>query len=215
MTNNCGTEALRHLIATDPAGHGHLSSLTPLELYRDLRETAGPVLTYPSQKAQLLEAFTRAHSAGLTSVERWNDFLASAAERRLADYRGLSTPLTRSQLLDLAYLERFVSAKTQLRLLKELQRRSTEASQNVVAPYRELLKRPWEIVRDGYGVPSAASFATQFRDHQDARAKLALPNLDALFTASGTRDELRELRALTDITQFLHQAFQDLDQEIP
>lgn len=204
VTNNCGTEALRHLIATDDATYGDLSSLTPLKLYRELTRLSEVVTSYPSQRDQLIGAFERLAQAGVTAFQEFSDFDAAAATQRLAGYRALTRRLPRSLLVDLHYLERYVSAKTQLRMLKHAK---------VPESYQLLVRKPWEIVRDAYGVPSLESFGQQLTSYRKARAQLSIPTLEDLFPATTFPQDRKEIQALKDIADLIQQRFHDLDQE--
>lgn len=204
VTNNCGTEALRHLIATDDATYGDLSSLTPLKLYRELSGMSGTVTSYPSQHEQLMMAFERVSKAGVTSFKEFTEFAKAPAHQRLAEYRTITRPLTRALLVDLNYLERYVSAKTQLSLLKEAK---------IPETYQLLVRKPWEIVRDAYGVPSLESFDQQLNSYRRDRAQIPLPTLEDLFPANSYQQERKEIQALKDLSHFIQQRFHDLDQE--
>lgn len=204
VTNNCGTEALRHLIATDDTTYGDLSSLTPLKLYRELSGMSGTVTSYPSQHEQLMMAFERVSKAGVTSFKEFTEFAKAPAHQRLAEYRTLTRPLTRALLVDLNYLERYVSAKTQLSLLKEAK---------IPETYQLLVRKPWEIVRDVYGVPSLESFDQQLNSYRRDRAQIPLPTLEDLFPANSYQQERKEIQALKDLSHFIQQRFHDLDQE--
>ncbi|MFP5459134.1 MAG: DUF4105 domain-containing protein [Bacteriovoracia bacterium] len=204
VTNNCGTEALRHLIATDDATYGDLSSLTPLKLYRELSGMSGTVTSYPSQHEQLMMAFERVSKAGVTSFKEFTEFAKAPAHQRLAEYRTITRPLTRALLVDLNYLERYVSAKTQLSLLKEAK---------IPETYQLLVRKPWEIVRDVYGVPSLESFDQQLNSYRRDRAQIPLPTLEDLFPANSYQQERKEIQALKDLSHFIQQRFHDLDQE--
>lgn len=204
VTNNCGTEALRHLIATDADAYGDLSSLTPLKLYRELSRMSDTVTSYPSQHDQLMSAFERLAQAGVINFQKFREFAKAPALQRLSDYRAITRPLTRSLLVDLNYLERYVSAKTQLNLLKQAK---------IPETYQLLMRKPWEIVRDAYGVPSLESFGQQLKSYRKERAQIPVPTLEDLFPASTFPQDRREIQALKDIADLIQQRFHDIDQE--
>jgi len=179
LNNNCGTEAKRHLSAVDPAFTRPINDLTPVDMYKEfLRRAPGfremqedlprmqrEGLYFPSQREAFETSLATLREAGLATAADMDAFLETNTAARLAGYRAFpwaTTPRARVNLLleQVRYLERYAGSVFSTRVMKsimkkveehpDLRERVESGTQAMFA----LIRRPWQVAGNGYGVPS-------------------------------------------------------------
>lgn len=230
LSNNCGTESLRHLTVVDDKLFDEIGDFTPLQLFRGLTHLAGfqeinshkdelelKGLYFPSHRPMLEAALATLRKYDLTKMKDIKSFLKTTSLERLGIYQNyqwenLNMLNTREALMSLQYIERYANLHYNLNLLKTVMKRIEHHAdlKNVVAneiqSFMSLSVKPWEIVRDGYGVPKSESFETQFAQYLGKRqtaphrqTKSALSTLLEHPVLAREADEVKSLNEISDI----------------
>src|SRR5690606_8634580 len=100
LSNNCGTESLRHLLAVDDELFDDIGDFTPLQLFNGLSRLDGFAeltadkdalqakgLYFPSHREDLEDALSTLKELNLNDRENLKDFLKSTPQERLALYQ--------------------------------------------------------------------------------------------------------------------------------
>jgi hypothetical protein len=230
LSNNCGTESLRHLTAVDEKLFDEIGDFTPLQLFRGLSRLSGfeeinnrkadleiKGLYFPSHRPLLEEAVMTLKQYGLTNKQDLKSFLKTKAQERLTIYQNysweeLSMLDTRTVLMSLQYIERYANLNYNLNLLKNITKKIENNAElknlveTEIQSFMSLSLRPWEIVRDSYGVPSSESFEQQFAQYLAKR--LASMNqsksaLDVLLQHPLLKQEAQDIKNLREISNII------------
>jgi hypothetical protein len=230
LSNNCGTESLRHLTVVDEKLFDEIGDFTPLQLFSGLSRLSGledatsrksdleaKGLYYPSHRPLLEEAVGILNQFGLTNKNDLKSFLKTKPQDRFNIYKNfpwgnLSLSDTRSALMNLQYIERYSNLKYNLNLLKQIMYKiegNIELKNLVeteINSFMALSIRPWEIVRDGYGVPSTESFNHQFNEylkHRHSFMNQSKSALDVLLQHPLLLQEKQDVNSLNQISNFI------------
>ncbi len=186
LSNNCGTESLRHLLAVDDEIFDEIGDFTPLQLFNGLSRLDGfSELTndkeqlrrlgyyFPSQREELTRSLELLKEHGLNSRKDLKDFLKSTPAERMALYQerqweNHEATENRTIILNIQYIERYMAMLYNMNLMKSITKRIEKEPElkalieKEVQAFMSLIKRPWDIAADGYGVPSEETFLTKF-----------------------------------------------------
>jgi len=186
LSNNCGTESLRHLLAVDDELFDDIGDFTPLQLFKGLSRLDGFAeltddkdalqakgLYFPSHKEDLEEALATLREQGLNDRENLKDFLKSTPQERFAlyqarDWANADATANRVAVLNLQYVERYMALVYNMNLMKNVAKRVAKEAElqalveAEVRSFISLLRRPWDVAGDGYGVPATESFNAKF-----------------------------------------------------
>ncbi|MBY0516710.1 MAG: DUF4105 domain-containing protein [Bacteriovoracaceae bacterium] len=227
LSNNCGTESLRHLLAVDDKLFDDIGDFTPLQLFRGLSRLDGfedltddkdhlrsMGLYFPSQRKEIENAITVLAESQLSSTTKLKEFLKSSPEDRLEiykqrDWNSFSNTENRTALLNIQYIERYMAMLFNMNLMKNISKR-VEKDAELKAMLNEqfqsfiaLIKRPWDVAADGYGVPSINGFEGKFSEYLVFRKKIAAQNkvnpLDILLAHPLFEKEAAEANAMRGI----------------
>lgn len=230
LSNNCGTESLRHLTAVDEKLFDEIGDFTPLQLFKGLSRLSGfeeinnhkdelqtKGLYFPSHRPLLEEAVMALNQYGLTNKKSLKKFLETNPNERLTVYQNflwedLSMLDSRAALMSLQYLERYANLNYNLNLLKNIMKKienNAELKKLVeteIQSFMSLSLRPWEIVRDSYGVPSSESFEQQFAEYLAKRQvgmNQSKSALDVLLQHPLLRQEADDIKNLKEISDII------------
>ena len=230
LSNNCGTESLRHLTAVDEKLFDEIGDFTPLQLFRGLSRLSGfeeinnrkdelqtKGLYFPSHRPLLEEAVMALNQYGLTNKKSLKKFLETNPKERLTVYQNflwedLSMLDSRAALMSLQYLERYANLNYNLNLLKNIMKKIENNAElkklveSEIQSFMSLSMRPWEIVRDSYGVPSSESFEQQFAEYLAKRQvgmNQSKSALDVLLQHPLLRQEADDIKSLKEISDII------------
>lgn len=231
LSNNCGTESLRHLTVVDDKLFDEIGDFTPLQLFRGLTHLTGfqevikhkdelelKGLYFPSHRPMLEGALATMRKYQLTKIKDIKSFLKTTADKRLEIYSdypwdNLKSIETREAIMSLQYIERYTNLHYNLSLLKTVMKKieNHEELKNIVAheiqSFMSLTLRPWEIIRDGYGIPNSESFATQFEKYlakrQTAAHRQTKSALSILLEHPVFAREAEEVKNLNEISNII------------
>ena len=233
VTNNCGTETLRHLRAA-LAEEPHLKSRTPRKLFRTLMKTdlvaeafldefgagmdPGPNF-FPSKRPLYESAFDSIQSLGgfpELTMEAYLD--RTTAAQRMTGYKSFLAKLNadssaasgREALLSkLLLLERLARSREEERtseqILKRLQSANRETLDAIRRQVLEFYKEPWDLVdADSYGVPPLWALESYLSRSEERLDRLQA--LDRIIRDDvGFADLRAQIDAIRSVQAFLSQ----------
>lgn len=197
LSNNCGTESLRHLLAVDDEVFDEIGDFTPLQLFNGFSRLDGfSDLTsdkeqlrrmgyyFPSQRAEITRSLELLKEHGLNNRKDLKDYLKSTPAERMALYQERKweehdSTENRTLILNIQYVERYMAMLYNMNLMKSITKRIEKEPElkalieKEVQAFMSLIKRPWDIAADGYGVPSEESFFAKFEAYKLKRKEEA------------------------------------------
>lgn len=230
LSNNCGTESLRHLTAVDEKLFDEIGDFTPLQLFRGLSRLSGfedisehkneleaKGLYFPSHRPLLEGAIATLNHYGLTTKKTLKAFLKTKSLDRIAIYQNypwnkLSQTDTRASLMSLQYIERYMNLSYNLNLLKNIMEKIEDNAElkklveKEIQSFMSLSLKPWEIVRDSYGVPSIESFKQQYAHYltkRQSNSNQSKSALAILLEHPLLAAEAQEIKNLTEISNII------------